>query len=149
MIIRQFMENDLKRIHEIETMSFESTYGVEMILKLFKIGSGFLIAEIDGYVVGYIIFWMKEENEGHIISLAIDKNYRNLGIGTSLLKKAMLVLSNTDAEFVSLEVNANHEVSVRFYENFGFYIDRKVPHYYDNDESAYVMLYYFKQAEDS
>ncbi|WP_461461976.1 GNAT family N-acetyltransferase [Methanobrevibacter sp.] len=144
MIIRQFMENDLKRVHEIETMSFNSSYGIEMILKLFEIGSGFLVSEIDGYVVGYIIFWMKEENEGHIISLAIDKNYRNLGIGTSLLKKAILVFKNLDVDFVSLEVNANHESSVRFYENFGFFIDREVPHYYDNDDSAYVMLYNFK-----
>ncbi len=144
MIIRQFMENDLKRVHEIETMSFNSSYGIEMILKLFEIGSGFLVSEIDGYVVGYIIFWMKEENEGHIISLAIDKNYRNLGIGTSLLKKAILVFKNLDVDFVSLEVNANHDDSVRFYENFGFFIERKVPHYYDNDDSAYVMLYNFK-----
>ena len=144
MIIRQFIENDLKRVYEIETMSFNSSYGVEMILKLFKIGSGFLVAEIDGYIVGYIIFWMKEENEGHIISLSIDKNYRGLGIGTSLLKKAILVFKNANAEFVSLEVNANHEDSVRFYKNFGFYIDRKVPHYYDNDESAYVMFYDFE-----
>ena len=32
MIIRQFIENDLKRVYEIETMSFNSSYGVEMIL---------------------------------------------------------------------------------------------------------------------
>ncbi|WP_295721691.1 GNAT family N-acetyltransferase [uncultured Methanobrevibacter sp.] len=144
MIIRQFIENDLKRVHEIETMSFDSSYGVEMILKLFEIGSGFLVGEIDGYVVGYIIFWMKEENEGHIISLAIDQNYRNLGIGTSLLKKAILVFKGVGVDFVSLEVNANHDDSVRFYENFGFCIDRKVPHYYDNDDSAYIMFYKFK-----
>ena len=68
MIIRQFTERDFKRIYEIEAMSFENTYGNDIILKLYKIGSGFLVAEINDYVVGYIIFWIKQEGEGHIIN---------------------------------------------------------------------------------
>ena len=68
MIIRKFQEKDLKRVHEIEKMSFETSYGVDMILKLFKMGTGFLVSEDNnGYVTGYVIFWIKEENQGHII----------------------------------------------------------------------------------
>ena len=36
----------------------------------------FLVAEDEGYVVGYVLFWIKYENEGHIISLAVDKDYQ-------------------------------------------------------------------------
>lgn len=145
MIIRQFTERDLKRIYEIEAMSFESSYGDDIILKLYKIGSGFLVAEISGYVVGYIIFWIKQEGEGHIISLAVDKNYRGIGIGRALLAKAVYIFSHCDVDYVSLEVNATHDYVVRFYEKFGFEIDRKVPHYYENDDPAYVMFYKFNR----
>ncbi|OWT33890.1 ribosomal-protein-alanine N-acetyltransferase RimI [Methanobrevibacter sp. 87.7] len=145
MIIRKFQERDLKRVHEIEEMSFETSYGVDMILKLFKIGTGFLVSEDNnGYVTGYVIFWIKEENQGHIISIAVDKNFRNIGIGTQLLYRALFILRSCGLEQVNLEVNANHINVVEFYKNIGFVIDRKVPHYYENDEPAFVMYYKFK-----
>ncbi|MGN1185502.1 MAG: GNAT family N-acetyltransferase [Methanobrevibacter wolinii] len=145
MIIRKFQEKDLKRVHEIEKMSFETSYGVDMILKLFKMGTGFLVSEDNnGYVTGYVIFWIKEENQGHIISIAVDENFRNTGIGTQLLYRAILILRTCGLEQVNLEVNANHLNVVEFYKNFGFVIDRKVPHYYENDAPAYVMYYKFK-----
>lgn len=145
MIIRKFQEKDLERVNEIEKMSFETSYGIEMILKLYEIGTGFLVAENDqGLVIGYIIFWVKKENQGHIISIAVDRNYRNLGAGTKLLSQAVLIFHECGLEQVDLEVNANHINVVEFYKNFGFVIDRKVPHYYENDAPAYVMYYKFE-----
>lgn len=73
MIIREFVPNDLKRVCEIEKMSFDESYELNMFKQLYDIGAGFLVAEDDGYVVGYVLFWIKYENEGHIISLAVDK----------------------------------------------------------------------------
>ena len=108
-------------------------------------GTGFLVSEDNnGYVTGYVIFWIKEENQGHIISIAVDENFRNTGIGTQLLYRAILILRTCGLEQVNLEVNANHLNVVEFYKNFGFVIDRKVPHYYENDAPAYVMYYKFK-----
>ena len=144
MIIRQFTGRDFKRIYEIEAMSFENTYGNDIILKLYKIGSGFLVAEINDYVVGYIIFWIKQEGEGHIISLAVDKNYRGIGIGWGLLAKAVKVLKECDLDYVSLEVDSENEGGVRFYKKFGFKVDRKVPNYYENGNPALIMFYRFK-----
>lgn len=72
MIIREFVPNDLKRVCEIEKMSFDESYELNMFKQLYDIGAGFLVAEDDGYVVGYVLFWIKYENEGHIISLAVD-----------------------------------------------------------------------------
>ena len=76
MIIREFVPNDLKRVCEIEKMSFDESYELNMFKQLYDIGAGFLVAEDDGYVVGYVLFWIKYENEGHIISLAVDKDYQ-------------------------------------------------------------------------
>lgn len=56
MIIREFVPNDLKRVCEIEKMSFDESYELNMFKQLYDIGAGFLVAEDKGYVVGYVLF---------------------------------------------------------------------------------------------
>ena len=95
--------------------------------------------EDDGYVVGYVLFWIKYENEGHIISLAVDKDYQRKQAGTKLLLKAINVLSLFKINKILLEVNENNEGAIEFYKKFNFEVDRKVPHYYNNGDGAIVM----------
>ena len=99
----------------------------------------FFVAEDDGYVVGYVLFWIKYENEGHIISLAVDKDYQRKQAGTKLLLKAINVLSLFKINKILLEVNENNEGAIEFYKKFNFEVDRKVPHYYNNGDGAIVM----------
>ena len=139
MIIREFTPADLKRVFEIENMSFDQSYGINMFKNLYDMGVGFLVAEIDGYVVGYIIFWIKYENHGHIISLAVDKNYRRQKAGTNLLSKAIQILMMFDIATIYLEVNEYNLEAYEFYKGFNFKVDRIVPNYYDNKDGAIVM----------
>ena len=139
MIVRKFVPTDLKRVFEIENMSFDHSYGINMFQQLYEMGVGFLVAEEDGYVIGYVIFWMKYENQGHIISIAVDKNYRRLGAGTQLLVKAIAILSLLNLSTIYLEVNENNHEAVEFYKQFNFKIDRTVPGYYENGDGAHLM----------
>ncbi|WP_409200618.1 ribosomal protein S18-alanine N-acetyltransferase [Methanobrevibacter sp. DSM 116169] len=144
MIIREFNPNDLKRIIEIENMSFEESYGSNMFRKLYDIGTGFLVAECDGLVVGYIIFWIKQEGLGHVISLAVDKNYRKKKVASSLLRKAITIFKSMHIDKITLEVNVNNKSAIDFYKKFNFIIDREVPNYYNNKDAALVMHFIFK-----
>lgn len=139
MIIRKFNPNDLKRVYEIENMSFDQSYGINMFQQLYEMGVGFLVAEEEGYVIGYVIFWIKYEYQGHIISIAVDKNYRRLKAGTQLLVKAISILSLLKIDTIYLEVNENNTGAIEFYKTFNFKIDRLVPGYYENGEGAAVM----------
>lgn len=139
MIIRKFNPNDLKRVFEIENMSFDQSYGIKMFQQLYEMGIGFLVAEQDGYVIGYVMFWIKYEFNGHIISIAVDKDYRNLGAGTKLLVKAISILSLLNIDTIYLEVNENNNSAIEFYKKFNFQIDRVVPKYYTNGDGAIVM----------
>ena len=120
-------------------MSFDQSYGINMFQQLYEMGVGFLVAEEDGYVIGYVIFWIKYENQGHIISIAVDKNYRRLKAGTQLLVKAISILSLLRIDAIYLEVNENNTEAVEFYKTFNFKIDRVVPGYYENGEGAIIM----------
>ncbi|MGN0176357.1 ribosomal protein S18-alanine N-acetyltransferase [Methanobrevibacter sp.] len=139
MIIRKFCPTDLKRVFEIENMSFDQSYGIKMFQQLYEMGIGFLVAEEDSYVIGYVMFWIKYESCGHIISIAVDKDYRRLGAGTKLLIKAISVLSLINLDTIYLEVNENNDGAIEFYKTFNFKVDRTVPNYYTNGDGAIVM----------
>ena len=139
MKIRKFTPKDLKRVFEIENMSFQQSYGINMFQQLYELGVGFLVIELEEYVIGYVIFWTKYENQGHIISIAVDKNYRRLGAGSKLLLRAISILSLLNISAIYLEVNENNNGAVEFYKRFDFKIDRVVPNYYDNNDGAIVM----------
>ena len=139
MIVRKFTPNDLKRVFEIENMSFSQSYGINMFQQLHEMGVGFLVGEHEGYVIGYVLFWIKYENQGHIISIAVDKNYRRRGYGTQLLVKAISILSLLNLDVIYLEVNENNAGAVEFYKQFSFRQDRVVPGYYENGDGAIVM----------
>ena len=139
MLVRKFKPNDLKRVYEIENMSFNQSYGIKMFQQLYEMGVGFLVAEEDGYVIGYVLFCIKYENQGHIISIAVDKNYRRLKAGTKLLLRAISVLSLLNLDTIYLEVNENNTGAVEFYKTFNFKIDRVVPGYYEDGAGAILM----------
>lgn len=139
MLVRKFNPNDLKRVYEIEKMSFNHTYGIDMFQQLYEMGVGFLVAEEEGYVIGYVIFWIKYENQGHIISIAVDNNYRRMNAGTQLLVKAISILSLLKIDAIYLEVNENNTEAVEFYKTFNFKIDRTVPGYYEDGDGAIIM----------
>jgi ribosomal-protein-alanine N-acetyltransferase len=145
MIIRKFAPTDLKRVFEIENMSFDQSYGINMFQQLYEMGIGFLVAEHEGYVIGYVMFWIKYENQGHIVSIAVDKNYRRMGAGTQLLVKAIAILALLPIETIYLEVNENNTGAVEFYKNFNFKVDRVVPGYYENGDGAIVMYIHLRE----
>ena len=115
-----------------------------MFQQLYEMGVGFLVAEEDGYVIGYVLFWIKYENQGHIISIAVDKNYRRLKAGTQLLVKAISILSLLSLDTIYLEVNENNAGAIEFYQTFNFKIDRVVPGYYENGDGAMLMYLHLK-----
>ena len=145
MIVRKFKPNDLKRVFEIENMSFNQSYGIKMFQQLYEMGVGFLVAEEEGYVIGHVLFWLKYEYQGHIISIAVDKNYRRSGAGTQLLVKAISILSLLKIDTIYLEVNENNVGAVEFYKKFNFKVDRIVPGYYENGDGAMLMYLHLRR----
>ena len=143
MIIREFRPRDLRRVYEIEKMSFSSPYEIEILKQLFDIGAGFLVSQISDYIVGYIIFWIKEENQGHIISLAVDNDFKRQNIGSKLMKAAIDIFKNFNIKRINLEVRTENKEAVYFYKSIGFRCDKKVLNYYENGDNALKMSFNF------
>ena len=104
MIIREFRRPDLKRVLEIEMHSFKDPYPPNILMDIYNLGAGFLVAQQDNIVVGYIIFWIRFEDEGHIISLAVEEQHRRKGVGTQLEKTATEIFKRYNVQKIKLEV---------------------------------------------
>jgi ribosomal-protein-alanine N-acetyltransferase len=139
MIIREFKRPDVKRVMEIEFSSFEDPYPSHILVDIFNLGAGFLVAQQDNIVVGYIIFWIRFEDEGHIISLAVDARYRRRGIASKLLKSTTEIFSRYTVKKLKLEVRSGNKAARKFYQNMGFVEKKVIDSYYDDGEDAVVM----------
>ncbi|MDO4795567.1 MAG: GNAT family N-acetyltransferase [Brachymonas sp.] len=87
------------------------------------------VAEVEGKVVGAV--WTRMINDyAHVddetpsLSISLLKEYRNLGIGTALMKQIILTLKGRGYRQVSLSVQKANP-AVRMYEKLGFEVARE------------------------
>lgn len=73
---------------------------------------------------------------GYIAMLAVDKDYRKLKIGTTLVQKAIRVMIANQADEVVLETEITNQPALKLYENLGFVRDKRLFHYYLNGVDA-------------
>lgn len=94
----------------------------------------FLVAEADGKVVGYVISNLRKtrevNEEGHILSIAVDPSYRRRKIGNTLINQIINVFKNKGVKRLSLEVKANNIAAQKFYLSLGFEEVQVLKRYY-------------------
>ena len=139
MIIREFRRQDINRVLEIEEASFKDPYPVSILLDIYNLGAGFLVAEYDNIIVGYIIFWIRFQDEGHIISIAVDDHYHRKEVGSKLVKTALKIFKRYNITQIKLEVRISNIGAIEFYKNQGFTKKEIVKNYYEDLEDAVLM----------
>lgn len=104
-----------------------------------------LVAEIEGKIIGAVwtrILSDKIKGYGNIdkntpkFAISIYKEYRNMGIGTNLMKQMLKLLKEKKYKKVSLAVQKDN-YALAIYQNVGFEIFKKV-------EEEYIMIYKIK-----
>ena len=90
--------------------------------------------KIIGYICGEIIL-----NKGHVISIAVKREYRGLGVGSRLLNGFIDYAKNNGADRVYLEVSVKRFDAIKFYRKFGFKVVSKISKYYNDGSDAYIM----------
>ena len=144
MIIREFKRRDVKRVLEIEKASFSDPYPENILVDIYNLGAGFLVAQEDNRVVGYIIFWIKYEDEGHIISIAVDKSYRRRDVGSKLVETSLDVFNKFNVKEIKLEVRVGNKGARKFYIKMGFIEEKIDENYYEDLEDAVIMSRYLE-----
>ncbi|MGM0605688.1 MAG: ribosomal protein S18-alanine N-acetyltransferase [Halobacteriota archaeon] len=139
--IRRAERADLLAVHRIETAVFDQPWPYTAFER-FLGEEGFLVATINGAVVGYVIADLTpnyDRDIGHVKDIAVHPDAQGLGIGRTLLRRALLSLLVDGAAVTKLEVRAGNERAKSLYESEGFAPIRRIPRYYDDGEAALVM----------
>ena len=140
--IRRAARGDLLAVYRIEKASFPQPWPFAAF-EGFLGEPGFLVATVDGVVVGYVIADTVPNagrTLGHVKDIAVHPDYRGRGIGARLLGSALTVMREKRASRVKLEVRESNDSAIRLYRRFGFQFRRTLPRYYDDGEDAYVLV---------
>lgn len=139
--VRQAERADLLAVLRIEQESFPQPWPVEAFEQHLD-EPGFLVAQ-DDIVVGYVVAATVPNHRrplGHIKDLAVRPDRRGEGIGSRLIEGAVGVLDALGARSVKLEVRESNEGARELYRRQRFVHRRTIPEYYNNGESALVLV---------
>lgn len=139
LIIRKFQPDDFSTVIGIEKLVFDE-HDPFYYMKFYETCSeGFVVAEIDGIVAGFVVGYRVSEEAGRIFSLAVHPKYQNLGIGSALLEEIIRLLRRCLVSEIGLEVRQSNSGAKRFYERHGFYVSGIAERYYYDGENAYLL----------
>ena len=133
MNIRTFEEQDLKQVVRLanENASFDSDVTEEFFKPTESFPQGFLVAEVNGKVVGFVFSYLREvpsevlsrwsaTKVAQIELLAVDVSYQKSGIGKGLLEELFRVLRKEGADTVLLHCPVDAKAAKHIYDKLGF-----------------------------
>ncbi len=141
--IRRFRKIDLEKVHAIAEMSLKEKYTKELYISIHQMWQdGFLVAELDHTVVGFICGIVEDRDTSRILMLAVHLFYRAQGIGSELLQTFIEKSSNRGLNKVTLEVRVSRDYAIKFYQKRGFQVVGSLKDFYTDGEDGYKMIRY-------
>lgn len=119
--IRQMLLSDLETIKDYLISDFDDFWNYNILKEeLISENSKYIVAilnktEIVGFAGIKIIF-----DEADIMNIVTKKTYRNVGIGSSLLERLIVISKNLKLSSITLEVNEENISAIHMYKKFGF-----------------------------
>lgn len=95
----------------------------------------------EGQCIGVVVC-KQEPNKrgierGYIAMLAVRKDRRKQGLGTTLVAAAIRAMEERNCEEVTLEAEVSNKPALRLYEHLGFIRDKRLEKYYLNGNDAF------------
>lgn len=150
-IIRPATQQDLQDIHRLEQECFAIPWSMESLrtdLTENREVASYLVASDQGKIVGYIGMW-RVLDEAQITNLAVARDCRERGIGSSLIRGLCRLAEEIGIRHLTLEVRPSNTPARRVYENAGFVpVSKRKEYYQDNGEDAIIMLKNFSTNAD-
>ncbi len=132
-------ESHVNGVYELSKACFSTPWSLDSISKeITNKNARYIIATDSDKVIGFVGIWIVF-GEGDITNIAVDKNYRNLKIGSNLLKELFKLIKKENCEAITLEVRKSNIPAQKLYKNFGFVEEAIRKKYYDDGEDAIIM----------
>jgi len=140
MMIRVFGPNDACRIAEITRTTLREEYPPSFFQNISNYWpEGFLIAEKEGEIAGFIMGVISNVRQSRILMLAVTDHHRRSGIASALIRAfvSSSMLKGTDT--VILEVRISNGTAITLYSKLGFRTIGNIRGYYKDGEDGIRM----------
>ena len=147
-IVCPMSDSDLEEVLAIETDSFPHPWSTTHFHDELASPYSFPLVALDqnGSIVGYICPMLLLD-EGHILDVAVHRDFRGHGIGKLLVTRVLSDCREKGAAFVSLEVRPSNVEALTLYKSLGFTETGRRKRYYENGEDAILMEYIYIDRE--
>ena len=133
---------DFEAISPILSSEFDDFWSTNTLKEeLQNENSTYIVAKINQEIVGYAGIW-KSVDDVHITDIVVKKNYRQKGIGSTLLQELISLTKKMNYKELTLEVNAKNDPAKKLYLKYGFKELGIRKNYYHNTEDAIIMTLY-------
>ncbi|MEM0158640.1 MAG: ribosomal protein S18-alanine N-acetyltransferase, partial [Thermoplasmataceae archaeon] len=135
---REFTKKDLNEVMNIAESSFTEYYSNGLMLDLHRgWPEAFRVYVLWNRVVGFIVGSKVNSEEARVLLLAVDENYRGMGIGRTLIEEFIQLCLKENIISVRLEVRTDNERAISFYKKLGFIITARMTAYYSDSSDAF------------
>lgn len=129
--------SDLEAVNRIERLSFPDPYPWRLLYRLILFSpKTFLVATIEGRLVGYVSAVVEEGGVGHILSIATHHDFRRKDVARRLLEHLLPILEGRGVRVVRLEVRRGNRAAQNLYLTLGFKETGTVEGYYGGGEDG-------------
>ena len=150
-IVRKCTLKDLEGVIEVNEQELPEDYPYFFYKSILdNYPESFLVAcNSNEIIIGYIMWRvermpaitsLKLKNNGHLVSIAVSKNYRRLGVATTLLSHSMKKIQKYKVDEFVLEVRISNFEAVNLYKRFNYITQSTKEKYYRDGENAYYMI---------
>ena len=149
-VIRRCTLEDIEGVIEVNEQELPEDYPYFFYKSILdNYPESFLVAHNSNEkIIGYIMWRversptitsLKLKNKGHLVSIAVSKKYRRLGIAITLLSHSMKKIKKYKIDEFVLEVRISNYGAINLYKRFNFQTHSIKEKYYRDGENAYYM----------
>lgn len=140
MVMRLIEPRDLDEVMALVTRIFDQVFSEEMYMALHQAWPEGQILDVEGGRLAGVLLSMKRgPTTGRVLVMAVGEGYRDMGIGSHLLRAFNQQCVREGILRVVLEVRASNLRAQEFYRRYGFRPVEPLVSYYPDGEDAVVM----------
>ncbi len=138
MTVREMTSADISAIMALDVLAFSKAWSEQFFCdELGKDYAYYIIAELDGDIVGYGGIWCIYET-AELIRIGVNPQYRRKGIADVIMKELFSHSASCGCEKMMLEVRKSNTPAIGLYKKHGFN-EISIRRGYYNGEDAVIM----------
>jgi len=140
MMIRVFEQNDVYKVADITHTMLKEAYPLSFFLNISRHWpEGFLVAEREGEIVGFIMGVVSDVRQSRILMLAVKEPHRKIGIASALIRSFVSSSLLKGLYSIVLEARISNVTAINLYSKLGFRTIGSLRAYYRDGEDGVRM----------